>query len=414
MAMSTNDRGYVPRLVDPLLARLVERFPAVMVTGPRTVGKTTTAARLAREVVRLDRPDEAGVFAADPDAALRGRTEPVLLDEWQEVGTVLGAVKRAVDDDPRPGRFILTGSVRAQLDAVTWPGTGRVIHLEMEPMTIGERRGEPPETEFIDRLWDDPTDTLLGGRSDLDLRGYLEAALHGGFPPLLFLDEDDLQRWLAGYVDQLVTRDALGIEPGRDPDRLRRYLRAVAANTAQTVQHKALYDAADIDRKTALAYDGLLDNLRITATVPAWSSSEMKRLAKTPKRHLVDPALVGPLLGIDPSGAMRNAALLGALLETFAVLHLRVLASTARTPLRLYHLRSEGHEIDLLLERPDRRLIAVEVKASAAPTREDIQHLEWFRDRMGETVVAGILVHTGPRAFRVAERIIAAPLGALA
>ncbi len=104
---------------------------AVLLVGPRATGKTTTARRLSASVVRLDRPAEAAAFLADPDAALARLTEPVLLNEWQAVPDVLGAVKRAVDDDPRPGRFLLTGSVLADLDAATWPGTGRLVRLAM-------------------------------------------------------------------------------------------------------------------------------------------------------------------------------------------------------------------------------------------------------------------------------------------
>jgi len=105
------------------------KLPAVLLVGPRATGKATTARRLSASVVRLDRPAEAAAFSADPDAALSRLTEPVLLDEWQAVPDVLGAVERAVDDDPRPARFLLTGSVRADLDAATWPGTGRLVRL---------------------------------------------------------------------------------------------------------------------------------------------------------------------------------------------------------------------------------------------------------------------------------------------
>lgn len=143
---------YRARLVDPMLTALINQLPAVSVTGPRATGKTTTARRRAATVVRLDREAEAAAFRADPDVALRGLAEPVLLDEWQEVPGVLGAVKRAVDDDPRPGRYILTGSVRIDLDAQMWPGTGRLVRLPMHGLSVREILGRTGGPLFLDRL----------------------------------------------------------------------------------------------------------------------------------------------------------------------------------------------------------------------------------------------------------------------
>jgi uncharacterized protein len=122
------------------------------VTGPRATGKTTTAERHANTVVRLDRAAQAVAFQADPDAALRAQREPVLLDEWQAVPSVLGAVKRAVDADPSPGRFLLTGSVRGDIDAETWPGTGRLVRLRMFGFSERELAARIAGPTFLEKL----------------------------------------------------------------------------------------------------------------------------------------------------------------------------------------------------------------------------------------------------------------------
>ncbi len=125
---------YKDRLVDPLIAVFLTELPAVALVGPRASGKTTTASRHAQTLLHLDRPAESAAVAADPDTVLANLSEPILLDEWQEVPQVLGAVKRACDAEPRPGSFLLTGSVRAEIETKTWPATGRVTRIPMFPM----------------------------------------------------------------------------------------------------------------------------------------------------------------------------------------------------------------------------------------------------------------------------------------
>lgn len=404
---------YRQRLLDALLGSLLADVPALLLVGPRAVGKTTTALRHARTVVRLDRAAEATAFQADPDAALRSLPEPVLLDEWQMVPGVLGAVKRAVDADPRPGRFLITGSARGDLDEQMWPGTGRLVRLAMFGMTVGERVGSSA-SPFLDAVTGD--DFVVSPAQPPDLRGYVELALRGGFPdPVLDRSADTRQRWLESYVEQLITRDAELVDGGRDPLRLRRYFEAYALSSGGIPDERTLYEAAAINRKTAIAYERLLANLLVVESTPAWTSNRIKRLSLSPKRYLTDSALVGGALRLDENAVLRDGDLLGRLLETFVAAQLRAELPIARSRPRLYHLRQQQgrHEVDLVIEQAGGGIVAIEVKASASPTTTDARHLAWLRGQLGERFVAGVLLHTGPRAFRLSEQILAVPICAL-
>lgn len=335
---------YRRRLADSTIEDLLREVPTLLLVGPRASGKTTTAARFAKTLIRLDRESEASAFRADPDVALAGLAEPILLDEWQVVPNVLGAVKRAVDVGTRPGRFLLTGSVRADLEADTWPGTGRVVRLPLAPFTVAERvqSGTRP---LLDRLV--AHEQLEPARDNVDLRGYVRLALASGFPEAAFQASDRARRrWLESYVEQLLTRDAESLDQGRDPVRLRRYFEAYALNTAGIVEDKTLYDAAGITRKTAISYERLLSNLLVVDKLPAWTSNRLKRLTLAPKRHVVDAGLVAGVLGVDDDAVLREGDLFGHVLESFVVAQVRAEAAFTDCRPRLYRAttsaRSKG------------------------------------------------------------------------
>jgi predicted AAA+ superfamily ATPase len=408
--------SYVPRLLDQELSEVLAAHPAVLVVGPRACGKTTTTRRVCRSVLRLDVPAQAAVVRADPDIALRDLDEPILIDEWQLVPDVLGAVKRAVDDDPRPGRFVLTGSSQADLSTTGWPATGRIVRLTMYPLVGRERHGDPTSTSLVDRIITGGIEAFSAPSSGWDLHGYVAEALTSGWPEALRVPgERARDRWLTSYVDHLVTREAPSLGVARDPARMRKYLQAVAANTAGVPTHKLLYDAAGISRLSAAGYDDLLDMLMITNRIPAWAGNRMDRAIRLPKRYLIDPGLLVPLLRIDQRRVLRDGDLLGRLLDTFVAAQLRAECAVSVVGADLFHLRDANgrHEIDLLVEARDGHVIAVEVKATAAPSLPDARHLEWLRERLGSTFAAGLVVHTGPQVFRLGERIIAVPIGSL-
>jgi predicted AAA+ superfamily ATPase len=406
-------RPYIPRLAEACLEELFAGLPALSIVGLRATGKTTIARRLSRSVVQLDNPVEASAFEADADAALAALPEPVLLDEWQAVPGVLGAVKRAVDQGSGAGRFLLTGSVRAKFTGATWPGTGRVVNMHMYGLTVREIVGQLTGEPFLSRLAHADIDAFAAGADPPDLLGYIDLALRGGFPDAALDPSPDTRgAWLSGYLDQLLTRDLETLQENRDPHRLRLYFEALALNTAGIIQSKTLYDAAGIDHKTASAYERLLTNLLVLETLPAWSTNRISRMTRTGKRYLVDTSLLAAALDLDERAVLRDGDVLERMIDTFVLAQIRPEVALTSSRSRLYHLRTRDarHEIDLIAELSGEDVVAVEIKSSSAPKRSDARHLEWLREQLGERFLAGAVLHTGPRPFRLAERIFALPI----
>lgn len=392
-------------------------FAAVMVVGARAVGKTTSAARLVAQVDRLDIPDVASAYRADPDAALRRAAKPLMLDEWQEVPEVLAAVKRAVDSDATPGQFVLTGSIRATTELATWAGTGRVVRVPMYPLAerevVGAVAGPDLITDLI-RRWLDAVPATL---PTLSLDDYLGLALRGSFPDMAFSQRSEAQRrlWSSSYLDDLVSRDVASVDAVRDPERLRRYVTAVALNLAGQPSDAALVRDAGINARTAAAYDRALTHLSVLDIVPAWVSNRLKRLTKSGKRYLVDTALAAAAVGVDLDEIVHDADLRGRWFDAFAAMQLRAEMAATVPQRRLYHLRVEGgrHEVDLVIDVGRGRLFGVEFKAGSAPTRHDARHLAWLRDELGAQFVGGVVLHTGQAVMELDDRIAAMPLSVL-
>jgi len=274
----------------------------------------------------------------------------------------------------------------------------------------------PPDELFLDRLARADIEAFGAPRDPPDLLGYVELALRGGYPDAaLHLSGAARRAWLEGYLDQLLTRDVELLGARRDPRLLQRYFEALALSTARVAHDKTLYDAAEIDRKTAISYERLLANLFVLDTLPAWSSNRLARLAKAGKRHITDASLVATALRLDEAAVLRDGDLLGRVLETFVVSQIRPEVELSRSRPRLYHLRARdgAHEVDLIAELPAGNVLAVEIKADSAPQLADARHLAWLRERLGDRFLAGAVLHTGPRPFRLAERIFALPISVL-
>ena len=267
---------------------------------------------------------------------------------------------------------------------------------------------------FLQRLIDGETFQSVPGAPGL--RDYVELALRGGFPePALQLGRRAREGWYDGYADQIITRDAAQIEPRRSPTRLRAYLQAYALNSAGIVDETTLINAAQTSRRPADAYRSLLEALCIIDELPAWTTNRLRRMTLAPKRFVVDSGLFGSLVNVDAAAVMRDGNILGRLIETFVVAQLRAEIDHLDVRARLFHLRQHDgrREIDLIVELGGGRVIGIEIKSTSAPTTHDARHLRWLKHEMGEGMVTGIVLHTGPRVIALGEGITALPISCL-
>ncbi len=418
--MTTPERyRYQPRLADGHLKDLFDEFPAVMVTGARAAGKTSTAVHLAGNIARLDEPGVAQEFRADPDAALRRAARPLLIDEWQEVPEVLAAVKRVVDRDHSAGQFLLTGSVRAELNHQTWAGTGRVVRVNMYPLVEREIQIVRPlrGPAFLTRLAASGIDNMTVPQDPPDINRYVDVLLRGGFPEIVYSERSNRARtvWLTSYLDDLVTRDAGLLGSTKDPVKLRHYLNVLALNNAGMPSDTTISRAAGVTTKTAGGYDQLLRNLYILDIIPAWASNRLHRLMKSGKRYWIDAGLAAAALRLTSDSIHADPNLLGRFFDAFGTAQLRSELALMYPRPTAHHLRVESgrHEVDLVIELDALRVVGLEFKATSAPTTGDAKHLLWLRDQLGDRFTAGAVIHAGRGMYELSDRVFAIPLCAL-
>ena len=419
---------YLPRIVDAELDELLDVLPAVSIEGARGVGKTETALRRARTVHRLDDPAQRALALSDPTRLLSGPT-PILLDEWQRIPDSWDLVRRAVDSDRTPNQFILTGSATPS-EQPTHSGAGRIVTVRMRPLALSERGIEVPTVSLAALLGG--ARAPLSGHTDVSLGDYAREIVSSGLPAIRGLSGRPQRAILDGYLDRVVDHDfpELG-RTVRKPQVLRRWMTAYAAATATSATWKTIRDAATGDgaerpaKSTTIPYRDILERLWIVDPLPAWLPTRrlMTRLSRPAKHHLADPALAARLLGLgvdallsaDDGGPVipRDGPLIGHLFESLVTLGIRSYAQSCES--RTLHLRTqEGRrEIDLIVERADHRVVAIEVKLGRTVRSEDVKNLLWLRERLGDDVLDMVVVNTGPDAYRRPDGVAVVPAALL-
>lgn len=365
---------------------------------------------------------------ADPSRLVRG-TQPILIDEWQRFPESWDLVRRAVDDDPNPNRFLLTGSAN-RASPPTHSGAGRIVRLRMRPLSLAERGLDSP-TVSMSRLLAQ-RDTPIGGETSVSLRHYASEIVASGFPALRRLRGRVLRAQLESYIARIIDQDFE--EMGQrvlKPDTLRRWMAAYAAATATTAALETIRDAATSgegdkpSRPTVIGYRDVLQRLWVLDPVPAWlpSRNYFSRLAQPEKHHLADPALAAILLGVGMDALLegdeaavsvpRDGTLLGHLFESLVTQSVRVYAHAAEAEVK--HLRTKGgrNEVDLIVERADHRVVCIEVKLTRTVADDDVKQLLWLRDKLGADLLDAVVITTGPNGYRRPDGIAVVPAALL-
>jgi uncharacterized protein len=387
--------GMVSRRIADVVASLLAEEPVVALHGPRAVGKTTllraVAASEGVRVIDLDDLATREAVSADPATFVSG-PQPVCIDEYQHVPVVLDAIKAELNRDGSPGRFIITGSTRHDaLPAAAQALTGRLHLVTVYPFSQGEISGLHEDT--IERLFEDASTLVSSRPSQTTREECIGRVTTGGFPMAVGRSDTARNRWFDNYVALSLERDVAELSKVRQKQALPGLLNRLAGQTAQVLNMAAAGEGVGLRPDTAENYTKLLEAIFLVHRLPAWGKSLRARAVATPKLHVVDSGLAARLLRLSARKlARRDSTSLqqfGHLLETFVVGEVLKQVSWMTGVSGCGHWRThDGPEVDVVVERDDGRIVALEVKSGTRVRGKDFAGLRILRDELGEAFVA--------------------------
>lgn len=395
------------RLLEAQIREALTDTPVVMIVGARQVGKSTLASRLTSSAYTLDDLTTLAAAKNDPVGFIQNLPDGSLIDEVQRVPDLLLSIKASVDQDRRPGRFILTGSANVlTLPRVADSLAGRMSLHQLWPLSQGEledTEGNTVDALFADELRPAP---VTGGLE--------ERVLRGGYPDVITRSERRRTAWFEDYLRTLMERDVRDLSRISGVTELPRLLGLIAARSGNLLNASDLARDAALNNVTFTRYLDLLRALYLVHTLPAWANNRGRRLIKAPKVYLGDSGLCAHLLGLSVAAIRRDRSPFGGLLEGFVVGELSRQRGWSELPVTLYHYRTPGgQEVDAVLEARDGRVVGVEVKASATVGSKDFAGLRALQEDAGERFQRGVVLYTGQQVVPFGDRLTALPMGAL-
>ena len=411
--MNNEDAHIYPRYIQPRIVEALADTPVVLLSGPRQAGKTTLVRQFAfehRKFITLD--DELTLLAArqDPVGLVRG-LDCAVIDEVQRAPALLLAIKKSVDEDRRPGRFLLTGSANLMaLPTVADSLAGRMETLIMLPLAGCEM--QPSTGKWIDAVYDGRIPKTKRPETGDKLVGKV---LRGGYPDAVSRATPRRRAaWAKQYMDALIQRDVRDIASIDKLDHLPRLLKSLAQMAGQLCKFTQLGGQVGLDSKTANKYLAVFEQMFLLRRVEPWSNNRLSRIVKTPKMQFIDSGLLSTLVDLNEASAARNRALFGRVLENYVYSELLKQATWAERDYALHTYRDKDQvEVDFVIEDAAGQIVGVEVKAAASVSAGDLAGLKKLATLAGKQFVAGIVLYDGNDTLPIGERLWAVPLSTL-
>lgn len=420
-------QNYMPRIIDAKIDEYLKAFGAVCVEGPKWCGKTWTSSYHSKSEVFIG--DPAGNFQnrqlaeLSPALVLDGET-PRLIDEWQEVPPIWDAVRHKVDQTARKGQFILTGSATPNHKGILHSGAGRIAKLRMRPMSLYES-GDSSGEVSLERLCHGELIPAMTG--EVDLKKLTELIIRGGWPDSITLTVDQAALLPAEYLNAVIDDDVYRMDGiKRNTTKMRLLLRSLARNESTTVTNKTLkndikeVDDEDIDVETVKEYLDIFERLFITDNQPPFSTGVRSsvRVKQAVKRHFADPSLACSLLKLTPTSLLGDLETLGFLFEALCERDMKIYAESFGGA--LYHYQDyRGREIDAVVELPDGKWCAFEIKLGANQIDAAANNLLSIQKEIAEDpkgkppAVCCVLCGMANAAYRRPDGVFVVPITAL-
>jgi hypothetical protein len=402
-----------PRWIKPQIDEALLDTPVVLLAGPRQAGKTTLVRNFAeRGLQYLTLDDELTLLSAheDPVGMIRNLDRAVI-DEIQRAPELLLAIKKSVDEDRRPGRFLLTGSANLMaLPTVADSLAGRMETLMLLPLSQSEIENRP--ANWVDNVFNGK---ILTAKPPVLGTELVKRVLRGGYPEAVARPTEKRRiAWARQYIDAIIQRDVRDIAEIEKLDQLSRFLRALAQTAGQMCNYSELGGQVGLDGKTVSRYISVFEQMYLLKRIDAWARNRLKRVVRTPKLQFIDSGLLGMLTNIDQKNVQLDKTGYGHILESFVFGELLKHTTTSDDNYRLLYYRdADKFEVDVVIENSAGQLVGVEVKASATVKERDLRGLKKLAGLAGDQLTAGVLLYDGDETMPLGNNLWAAPLSTL-